>query len=175
MLAHMSAHGAAPAHVRAAAAGRALELVAAGGLVDAVVRKAVAMARHVPEAAALFATATRLVSAATRGSHGGSNGVRAQRRASLKAIAQVHAHVGTHAQPCLRHEAFRLVRAATGTAPSLVEYAERAEDANIPEASAAAGLTAGPTCALPHLLPNQSCWAPWLTVPLASRVKGNPC
>ena len=149
MLEQTASDHATQSHVRMAAAQAVLQSVATGGNVDQVVRRATALADSVPDKAALLATAARFVALARRQSHQRrtlSHGTPAASRASLERVADVHAHMGEHARPHVRHEAYRAVRAAVGAAPSLLQYAEAAqEDFTAPEA------TAGPNYgALPH-------------------------
>jgi hypothetical protein len=93
---------------------------------DAVLRCTTAVLLADLDGAAVLAAASESVAAAAAIANASRKRPRggqplAPARPSLAAIAAVHAYVGRHAQPAIRHEAFRLVRVASGALPSLVD------------------------------------------------------
>jgi hypothetical protein len=92
---------------------------------DAVLRCTTAVLLADLDGAAVLAAASESVAAAAAIAKASRKRSRGQplapARPSLAAIAAVHAYVGRHAQPAIRHEAFRLVRVASGALPSLVD------------------------------------------------------
>ena len=130
MLLDLTRRDALAPRVHIAATAACLRLAAARGDCDAIAGQTVAAAAcaGAGSAASVLASATTAVqtaahtaaSRARKRRRGGGAKAADVPRASLDAIAAVHVLVGRHANPAVRHEAFRFVRAAAGGAPSLV-------------------------------------------------------
>lgn len=127
-------HNGLPAQARSAAAVAHLDLVATDNDLDALVTAMLLLFDSVPDPCALLSATCAAASGIIRRnqtaiarSRAVSASAKHPTHAKLVSIAAVHAHIGAHSQPQLRHQAFRLLRILAGAEPTVLEAVEGTE------------------------------------------------